>query len=213
MDQRISQVKQALEANNMSVYYVDTKEEVVGQVEQLLREGQSVAVGGSHSLWSTGVIDHLRCGRYRFYDRHQPGLTPQQIRDIFLQSFTVDTYLCSANAVTLSGELYNVDGNSNRIAAICYGPESVIMVVGCNKIVDNLDEAIRRVKTTAAPPNARRQNFPTYCAEKGVCVGVDCDMTDGCHSDARMCCNYLISSRQRIKGRIKVILVGEPVGF
>lgn len=213
MNERINQVKKALEANNMAVYYVDTKDEVVGQVEKLLRDGQSVAVGGSNSLWATGVIDHLRCGRYRFYDRHEPGLTPRQIRRVFLQSFTVDTYLCSANAVTLNGELYNVDGNSNRIAAICYGPESVIMVVGVNKIVDNLDEAIRRVKTTAAPPNACRQNLPTYCAAKGECVKADGCMTDGCRSDSRMCCNYLVSAKQRIKDRIKVILVGEPIGF
>ena len=213
MNERIAQVKKALEANNRAVYYVDTKDQVVDQVRQLLRDGQSVAVGGSNTLTVTGVLDHLRCGRYRFYDRHEPGMTPRQIRRVFLQSLTVDTYLCSANAVTLNGELYNVDGNSNRLAAICYGPESVIMVVGVNKIVDDLDQAMRRVKTTAAPPNARRQNLATPCAKTGVCIGVDGCMTDGCRGSSRMCCNYLISAKQRIPGRIKVILVGEPVGF
>lgn len=213
MNERIAQVKKALEANNMAVYYVDTKEQVVDQVRQLLRDGQSVAVGGSNTLATTGVLEHLRCGRYRFFDRYEPGMTPRQIRRVFLQSLTADTYLCSANAVTLNGELYNVDGNSNRIAAICYGPESVIMVVGENKIVDDLDQAMRRVKTTAAPPNARRQSLATPCAETGVCIGVDGCMTEGCRGASRMCCNYLISAKQRIPGRIKVILVGESVGF
>ncbi len=213
MDETIRTVKEALERNRIAVYYVKSKEDVVDQVQQLLREGESVAVGGSNTLWTTGVIDHLRSGRYRFYDRHEPGLSPRQIRRVFLQSLTVDTYLCSANAITMRGEIYNVDGNSNRIAAICYGPESVIMVVGRNKIVSDLDEAMRRVKTQAAPPNAVRQSKPTYCAVKGECQCVDGGMTDGCRCDDRMCCNYLVSAYQRIKGRIKVILVDEPVGY
>ena len=89
----------------MAVYLVDKKEDVVGKVAELLHDGDSVAVGGSNTLWTTGVIDHLRCGRYRFYDRHEQGLTPRQIRRVFLQSFTADAYLCSANAVTLNGEI------------------------------------------------------------------------------------------------------------
>ena len=213
MNETFLAVKAALERNNIAVYLVDKKEDVVDQVAKLLHDGDSVAVGGSNTLWTTGVIDHLRCGRYRFFDRHELGLTPRQIRRVFLQSFTADAYLCSANAVTLNGEIYNVDGNSNRIAAICYGPESVIMVVGKNKIVSDLDEAARRVKTCAAPPNARRQSKETYCAYKDQCMGIDGCMTDGCRSADRMCCNYLVSAYQRIPGRIKVILVDEELGY
>ena len=213
MNEIILTVKQALERNNIEVHLVDGKDDVVGKVAELLHDGDSVAVGGSNTLWTTGVIDHLRSGRYRFYDRHEQGLTPRQIRRVFLQSFTVDAYLCSANAVTLNGEIYNVDGNSNRIAAICYGPDSVIMVVGKNKIVKDLDEAQRRVKTCAAPPNARRQSKETYCAYQDQCMGVDGCMTDGCRTKDRMCCNYLVSAYQRIPNRIKVILVNEELGY
>ena len=213
VDDRIRQTMDALRQNRMAAYYVDTRAEVVPLVQSLLRKGESVAVGGSQTLAQTGVLDLLRSGDYRFFDRYAPGLSQEQIFEVFRQSFTADTYLCSANAITLQGELYNVDGNSNRIAAICFGPRSVIIVAGKNKLVDDLDAAIRRVKTCAAPPNARRQNKQTACAAAGCCRCPDGGMTDGCRSEDRMCCNYLISARQRFPDRIKVILVGEDLGY
>lgn len=213
MEERIRITMEALRKNRMAPYYVDTKEEVVPLVCSLIAEGATVAVGGSQTLKQTGVLDHLRSGRYTFFDRYQPGLSQEQIFDVFRQSLTADTFLCSANAVTENGEIYNVDGNSNRIAAICFGPRSVIMVVGKNKIVRDLDEAVRRVKTTAAPPNAKRQGKKTYCEATGCCLCSDGGMTDGCLSVDRMCCNYLVSARQRFQDRIKVIFVGEDLGF
>ena len=115
--------------------------------------------------------------------------------------------------MTLAGELYNVDGNCNRITAIAYGPKKVILVVGINKIVPDLDAAIRRVKTIAAPLNTKRLGCNTYCHETGVCMGLEGSMTDGCSGPGRICCNYLISAQQRHPDRIHVILVGEPLGF
>lgn len=87
------------------------------------------------------------------------------------------------------------------------------MVVGINKIVLNLDEAVSRVKSIASPANCMRLDCMTYCHEKGKCVGIDGEMTSGCHGDSRICCNYLISAHQRIKDRITVIIVGEELGF
>ena len=114
----------------------------------------------------------------------------------------------------MNGELFNVDGNSNRVAALCFGPASVIVVVGCNKIVPTLHDAIRRVKQIAAPENAVRLHCRTYCASAGHCQGLDSDeMTAGCGSEGRICCNYVVSAHQRVPGRIKVILVGEPLGY
>ena len=121
--------------------------------------------------------------------------------------------MTSSNAVTERGELYNVDGNSNRIAAIAFGPSRVIMVVGINKIVPDLDAAIRRVKTIAAPKNTQRLSCKTYCEAAGKCAGLDGDLCAGCASDARICCNYLVSAKQREPGRIHVIFVGEELGY
>jgi len=203
----------ALERNNMNASYVETAAQVPDAVKALLCAGDTVAVGGSVTLDETGVMDLLRNGDYRFLDRYAEGLTREETMDIFRQSFFADVYLCSSNAVTVRGELYNVDGNSNRIAAIAFGPKKVILVVGVQKIVDDLTAAEELVKRVAAPKNAKRLSCATYCAENGVCAGVDSGMTVGCGTDARICCNYLVSARQRHKGRIHVIFVGEPVGY
>ena len=110
-----------------------------------------------------------------------------------------------------------MDGNSNRVAAIVFGPKSVIVVAGYNKIVADLDEAVLRVKKTAAPANGCRLHTDTPCEKTGECIscaqGKSAGMTDGCHSGGRMCCSYVVSAAQRHKDRIKVILVGEPLGY
>ena len=122
----------------------------------------------------------------------------------------------SSNAVTESGVLYNVDGNGNRVAALTFGPKSVIVVMGYNKIVKDLDEAVRRVKTVSAPANAVRLNCETYCRHTGVCVSLSKEhpeMADGCRNSDRVCATYVVSGQQRVKDRIKVILVGEELGY
>lgn len=215
-EKRINKVIENLQKNNMQAFFVDYKSQVFDKVNELLNDGETVAVGGSMSLFECGIIDHSRSGKYNFLDRNVPELTPEQMRKIYIDSFSADTYICSSNAITENGELYNVDGNSNRVAAICYGPKSVIMVVGINKIVKNIDEAITRVKSIAAPANCDRLNSQTYCKLKGECqsfTGKSSEMTSGCNSPSRICCNYLISSFQRHKDRIKVILVGEEIGY
>ena len=203
----------ALTRNNMASYYVETAKEVSALVASLLHKGDTVAVGGSVTLDETGVMDLLRNGDYHFLDRYAKGLTRDEITKVFQESFFADAYLCSSNAVTLRGELYNVDGNSNRIAAIAFGPKSVILVVGIQKLVPDLAAAQELVKTVAAPKNAKRLSCDTYCAKTGTCAGVEGGMTLGCATDARICCNYLVSAKQRHKDRIKVIFVGEPVGY
>lgn len=211
---RMEQTGKALTRNRMHVYYADNKEEALAQVKALLHEGELVATGGSATLTECGVMDLLRSGAYQFLDRG--AWKPEEIKTFFRKCFSADAYLCSSNAVTANGELYNVDGNSNRIAAISYGPSRVIMVVGCNKLVPDLDAAVMRVKTCAAPPNAERLSCPTYCKENGSCVSLNqaCSgMTDGCHGNGRICCNYLVSTQQRDPDRMHIILVAEPLGY
>lgn len=213
MTKSIQLVMENLRKNRIAVEYVDKKEDVLPLIRALIPEGSTVATGGSHTLTEVGVIDLLKSGAYTYLDRMAPELTPEQRQEVAIKGNTADFYLCSSNAVTEAGELYNVDGNCNRIAAIAFGPKSVIMVVGVNKIVPDMNAAIQRVKTIAAPLNTKRLNCDTYCRTAGVCMGIDGKMTDGCHSPARICCNYLISAQQRVPDRIRVILVGESLGF
>ncbi|MHB8064145.1 MAG: lactate utilization protein [Ruminiclostridium sp.] len=213
---RISKVTKNLEKNNMQVHYVESKEDVVNKVSELLNEGDTVGVGGAVSLSESGILDLLHSGKYNFLDRYEEGLSREDIEKIFIASFSADAYICSSNAITENGELYNVDGNSNRVAAICYGPKSVIMIVGYNKIVRKLDDAVKRVKLIAAPANCDRLSYETYCKEKGECMSFledASDMASGCNSANRICCNYVVSAYQRRKDRIKVIIVGEELGY
>ena len=213
MTETIQKVMENLRKNRIAVEYVHTKAEVLPLVKTLIPNGCTVATGGSKSLAETGVTDWLKSGDVRFLDRMNPQLSAEERQQVTLDGGQADVYLCSSNAVTEAGELYNVDGNCNRISAIAFGTKQVIMVVGVNKIVPDMEAAIRRVKTIAAPLNTKRLNCDTYCHKTGICLGVDGKMTDGCASPARICCNYLISAQQRVPDRIRVILVGEELGF
>ena len=184
IEKRARRVIAALKANNMEGWYLPDAAGVREFVEKLIPEGATVANGGSMTLAETGVMDLLASGRYEFLDR--TGLEGEELGRLYRRVFSADWYLASANAVTEAGEIYNVDGNSNRVSALLYGPRSVILVVGVNKLVKNLDEAVRRVKTVSAPKNCERLGCDTYCRRTGVCVAADGAMTDGCHSDARI---------------------------
>lgn len=201
MNEMLTTTIENLNKNNIETFYVDSKDRVVDLLETLVPHGSTVSAGGSMSLYESGVIDYLESGKFKLIDKFKNDS---------------EYYFCSSNAVTKNGELYNVDGRSNRVAAIAYGPKNVIMVVSVNKIVNNLDEAIKRVKTIAAPKNCVRLNCDTYCKATGYCEAIaksKTGMTDGCKSKARICCNYLVSALQREKNRIKVIFVEENLGY
>ena len=185
LQKRIEKTMKALERNKMKPFYAKDKGEALRIVQSLLQPGQTITCGGSVTLSECGIIDLLRSGQYHYLDRDRPDLTPEQKKQIFRQAFSADVYLMSSNAVTEEGELYNVDGNSNRVAALAYGPDSVIVVAGCNKIVPDIAAAVERVKKIAAPVNATRLHCSTPCAKTGECMN--------CHSDGRICCNYLVS--------------------
>lgn len=214
MESRVQTTIKNLEKNNMKGFYVKSKDEVVDKVKQLLSDGDTVAVGGSMSLFESGVIDYLRCGKYKFLDRYEQGLTRPEIEKVFRDSFFADTYFTSTNALTVDGQLYNVDGNGNRVAAMMYGPKSLIVIAGYNKIVNNLDEAINRVKSTASPANCERLSKDTYCKNTGECMAINKGMTDGCNSENRICRSYTVIAMQpKASDRIKVIIVGEELGY
>ena len=205
-----------LKANNMKPFFVEKKEDVLAVVRTLIKEGDTVSNGGSETLKQCGIIDELKSGRYNYLNRSREGITPEEVESVYRDTYSADAYFASSNAITETGCLYNVDGNSNRVSAILYGPKSVILVCGYNKIVKNIEEAELRVKEKAAPPNTVRLNCDTYCAKTGKCVSLSKlgrEIPDGCRSKARICCNYVVSAQQRHIDRIKVIIVGEELGY
>lgn len=216
MQAKVEKTMENLKKNNIKPFFVETKEEVLPLVRTLVKEGDTVSNGGSITLKQTGVMDELKSGKYNYLDRSREGITREEVEQVYRDTYSADVYFASSNAITESGCLYNVDGNSNRVSAILYGPKSVVLVCGYNKIVKDLDEAVKRVKTCAAPPNTVRLSCDTYCAEKGSCMSLNkenAEMSDGCHSAARICCNYVVCAQQRHIDRIKVIIVGEELGY
>lgn len=206
---QLERVKENLEKNNMNGYIAGTKEEAVEIAKSILKEGALVASGGSMTLEESGMMAILRSGKYNYLDRD----AVEDKKALYRQSFSADFYMCSTNAITESGVLYNVDGNSNRVACICHGPDKVVLIVGRNKVVKDLDEAAARVKRYAAPANCQRLSCKTPCHETGVCIGVNGSMADGCRGASRICCNYVVTGYQRDKERIHVILVNEELGY
>ncbi len=209
MRKRIEKTAKNLKENNMEVYIAENFADAVATVKKLIKPGDTISSGGSMSLIESGVMELLQSGDYNYLDR----ANTDDVEKLYRDTFSADAYLCSCNAVTENGELYNVDGNSNRVAAIAYEPKSVIMVVGINKLVPDLESAAKRVKTFAAPPNCVRLSCNTFCSKTGECSGLSGNMTDGCANNARICCNYLISARQRQIGRIKIIFVMKNLGY
>ena len=187
----------------MQAAYVETVEEAIERIKNMLPEGATVSHGGSMTLVESGISEFLH-KNYTFIDRGEVGCQ------------TPDCYFSSANAITENGVIYNVDGNSNRVSALLYGSEKVIIVVGVNKLVKDLAEAVYRVKTVAAPKNCVRLHKNTYCAKNGKCVSLNLEhpeMCDGCGSPDRICCNYTVMAQQRVKGRINVIIVNQELGY
>lgn len=200
---------EALKKNRMEAVYVPTKEELFPVLDTHLEEQDCVSFGGSMTLFESGVMDHIKELASKqvitLLDRNKPGLTPEDIAKLYRDSFSCDAYLTSSNAITQDGRLYNVDGNGNRVAAMLFGPKKVIVIAGVNKIVPDHAAAERRLEEIAAPLNAKRLNAATPCAKTGTCVH--------CQADARICCDYVTMGWQRIPGRVRVLLVGEPLGY
>ena len=212
MDKRIEKTLDNLKKNNIAAYFAETSAEAVKLVESMLSEGETISCGGSVTLSESGVFALMQSGKYNFLDRSK-AKNPEEMAEIYRKSFYADTYLTSSNALTEEGELVNVDGNCNRISAITFGPKSVIVVVGVNKIVKNVEEGFKRVKEIAAPLNTKRLGCNTPCAKLGHCIKAERPIPEGCDSPERICVNYLVSGRQRVKDRVKVIICNESLGY
>jgi len=194
----------ALEKRNFESYYAKDVDDAKTIALSLIPKGATVASGGSVTLGQTGIIDAVKTADYNYLDRANPpvGMDGQ---DVLKAGLTADVYLTSSNAVTRDGQLVNIDGNGNRVAAMLYGPDKVIVVVGTNKITEDVDSAVQRVKDKASPPNTMRLGLDTPCAKTGRCAD--------CRSSSRICNMTTIMSYCRQKGRVAVIVVPEELGF
>lgn len=187
-------------------YYAESREEALEMAKGFLSPGCAVAWGGSETLKEIGLISYLKESSedYILYDRQKAG-SEEEKRQLYGKIVTSDVFFLSSNAITLEGELVNIDGAGNRVACLAYGPESVIVVAGMNKIVKDVPQAIDRVRNVASPPNAVRLNLKTPCSQLGYCKD--------CYSKDCICSQIVITRYSRIPNRIKVILVGEDLGY
>ena len=193
-----------LERRGMEGRFFADSRSCVEAVLALMEPGSSIAWGGSETIKECGLMDAIQNKGYDLIDR-STAKTPEESREIFGRSILSDYFLMSTNALTLNGELINIDGNSNRVACLAHGPRHVILIVGMNKVVTDVPTGIERVRNFAAPPNAERLSTQTPCAVTGVC--------GDCISPECMCCQILVTRCSRHPGRIKVFLVAEDLGY
>lgn len=205
MNKQISTLIHNLTTHNMTGYFVNTREELLLLIKELLPPGSSVGCGDSVTLEETGVFQFLRNGDYVFYDKFAPGLSKEQKRKIYLDNFSADTFISSANAITMDGAILNIDGNGSRVAPMLYGPNQVILVIGRNKITSDVDAAIKRARQTAAPMDAKRLGKNTPCTSLMRCID--------CRHKERICNDFVLITGQFVKDRIKVIIINEELGF
>jgi hypothetical protein len=205
VEEKAKKAIEKLEAHEFKAIYVKTKEEAFKEIWKHITPKMRIGVGGSLTIRELGILDKLEAQGNTVYNHWKPGLSKENVLEIRKSQMTSDLFLSSANAITLNGEMVNIDGVGNRVNSTNFGPGKVILVVGYNKIVGDVQEAIQRIKNVAAPMNARRLNIDVPCAKVGKCVD--------CHSPNRICRVIVIHERKPSLTDILIILVGEELGF
>lgn len=193
-----------LNSYHYNAQYAETLADARTMVLDMIPAGASIALGGSETLAAMNIIDTLRSDTYKLFDRYAKS-PHEEIVELMRQSLLADVMLTSTNAITRQGELVNIGCSGNRVSAMIFGPKKVIIVAGANKVVDTLDDAMKRVKQIA-PMNSKRIKHETPCVETGRCMD--------CYIQKRIC-NYLtvIYHGMKFEGRLNVILVAEEIGF
>jgi len=206
---RLANLKEALAANNFEVFIADNAREAGRLVmDKILPKlaPKSISWGGSMTFVASELYDMLKAyPKAEILDTFDKSLSPEDSLERRRQSLLVDLFITGTNAVTRSGELVNLDMIGNRVAGITFGPRNVVVMVGRNKVVEDLEAAIERIKEYAAPVNAMRLNKKTPCAKTGVC--------EECKSPERICNSWTITEKSFPKGRIKVVLINENLGL
>jgi uncharacterized Zn-binding protein involved in type VI secretion len=172
MEAKIQKMIAAMAKNHIPAIFVRDAGEAFEKVMSMIPEGCNVGLGDSLTLKQIGVIDALEKGNYTFFNAWRQGLSPEESMDLKRRALVADVFVTGSNAVTLDGKIVNVDGHGNRTAAMLFGPRKVIVVVGVNKIVANVEEALNRIKTIAAPRNVKQKPHVVPrppCAVTGDC--------------------------------------------
>ena len=193
-----------LEMRGMDGHYFENREALCSYLKETLPEDAVIAAGGSESVKESGIMNLITSGDYTFIDR-KAAKTPEESREIFSRTVLADYYFMSTNAITMDGELVNIDGNGNRIACLAQGPSHVYIIVGRNKVSVDLQDAIQRARNIAAPANVKRLHKQTPCQVQGRC--------GNCFSPDCICSHLIITRHCGEKGRIHVFLVNEDLGY
>ena len=193
-----------LKSRHFDAVYCATKEEALQQALARIPEGATVGWGGAKSAAEIGLLDAVRKDEYIAIDR-DTAPTKADFDANTRKAIAADVFISGANALALTGEMVNIDGLGNRVAAVIYGAKEVLVIAGMNKVCDTLDDALRRARTVAAPMNEQRFLGDTPCAKTGICAD--------CKSEACICNHIVITRHGRPTGRIKFILVGEDLGM
>ena len=193
-----------LKSRHFEAYYCPDSASALAKALELIPEGASVGWGGALSAQQIGLIDAVKSGNFAAIDR-DAATTPEERTQALKRCLTADVFLCGANALSLDGQMVNIDGTGNRVAAIAYGPDTILVIAGMNKVCDTLDDAVTRARNVAAPMNKQRFPFKTPCEVTGACAD--------CKSEESICNQILITRNCRPAGRIKFVLVGEELGF
>lgn len=197
--------REALERNFFDARYVATGAEAIDAIAALVKPGMRVGFGGSMSVKGLGAQDRVRELGAVVLDHNAPGLDPASKLEILRAQLTCDLFVSGSNALTLDGELVNMDANGNRVGALSFGPRKVVVVVGANKIVRDLEEALARIETLAAPRNNKRLDRPNPCVKTGICMD--------CMGESRSCRILQVLSRRPALSDFTVIVVGEALGY
>ncbi len=205
IEERSKRAIEKLEAHGFKAVFVKDKKSAVAEVLKNIDPRQKIGIGGSVTIRELGILESLEAKGHSLYNHWKPGLSKEDVLEIRKSQMTSGCFISSVNAITLNGELVNIDGIGNRVNSIHFGPGKVILVAGFNKIVEDVGEAIKRIKNVAAPLNARRLNIDVPCAKLGRCVD--------CNSPSRICCIISILERRPSLTDILIILVGEELGF
>ncbi len=204
-EHQAAEIIKALEKRNMKGYYCADRADAVELARTLTPAGSTVSFGGSMTLFESGIMDMLKTRTDITLLDRSTAKDAAETKQIYHDALSSDVYFMSSNAITKDGELINIDGNGNRIAALIYGPDHVVLVVGMNKVVSDVDDGIRRVHDIAASANGVRLGKSTPCAVTGFC--------HDCLSPECMCSHTVITRRCYTSDRIHVILVGETLGY
>ena len=193
-----------LRSRHFEAFYCETKEQALAKALELIPEGVTVGWGGAMSAQQIGLLDAMNNGNYHAIDRDKAP-NPEERKKAMKSCLLADVFITGANALSMDGQMVNIDGNGNRVAAIVYGPESILVIAGMNKVMDTLEAAVIRARTIAAPMNKQRFDAQIPCEVTGTCAD--------CKSEGCICNQILITRNSKPAGRIKVILVGEDLGL